>query len=101
MVPVPKSSTGTMMQWASGTGTTQTGTGTNSQRGTGTGTSQSGTGTTTSSSTVFAYFAPLSSVFMHRLFKNPKKRLMRVQIRVRLSEKCTINGGSNNHIRLV
>ena len=28
VVPVPKSGTGTMMQWASGTGTTQTGTGT-------------------------------------------------------------------------
>ena len=46
MVPVPKSSTGTMMQWESGTGPTQTGTGTNRQRGTGTGTSQIGTGTT-------------------------------------------------------
>ena len=38
VVPVP------MMQWASGTGTTQTGTGTN----------QSGTGTTASNSPVFA-----------------------------------------------
>ena len=90
MVPVPKSGTGTMMQWASGTGTTQTGTGTNWQRGTGTGTSQSGAGTTTSNSPVFAYFAPLSPVFIHRLFRDPKKRLMGVQIRMRLSEKCIV-----------
>ena len=90
MVPVPKSGTGTMMQWVSGTGTTQTSTGTNRQRGTGTGTSQSGTGTITSRSPVFAYFAPLSPVFIHRLFRNPKKRLMGVQIRMRLSEKRTV-----------
>ena len=45
-----------MMQWASGTGTTQAGTGTHWQRGTDTGTSQSGTGTTASSSPVFSYF---------------------------------------------
>ena len=56
-----------MLQRASGTGTTQTGTDTHWQRGTGTDTSQSGTGTTTSSSPVFAYFAPLSPVYMHRL----------------------------------
>ena len=73
MVPVQKSGTGTMMQWASGTGT-----------------SHSGTGTTTSSSPVFAYFAPLSLVFIHRLFRNPKKRLMGIQIRMRLSEKCIV-----------
>ena len=60
VVPVP------MLQRASGTGTTQTGTDTHWQRGTGTGTSQNGTGTTTSSSPVFAYFSPLSSVFIHR-----------------------------------
>ena len=67
VVPVP------MIQWASGTGTTQI-----------------GTGTTTFSSPVFAYFAPLSPVFLHRLFRNPKKRLMEVQIRMRLSEKRTV-----------
>ena len=64
VVPVP------MMQWASGTGTTE-----------------NGIGTTTSSNPVFAYFAPLSPVFIHRLFRNPKKRFMEVQIRMRLSEK--------------
>ena len=84
------SGTGTMMQWASDTGTTQTGTCTTRQRGTGTSTSQSGTGTTTSSSPVFSYFAPLSPLFIHRLFRNPKKRLMEVQIRMRLSEKRTV-----------
>ena len=49
-----------MLQRASGTGTTQTDTDTHLQRGT-------GTSTTTSNSPVFAYFAPLSPVFMHRL----------------------------------
>ena len=72
----PVGGTGTMMQWAISTGTTQTGTGTDWQRETGTGTSQGGTGTTTSSSPVFAYFAPLSPVFVYQLFRDPKKRLM-------------------------
>ena len=62
-----RSGTGTMMQWAISTGTTQIGTGTDWQWTTGTGTGQSGTGTTTSSCPVFAYFALLSPVFMHRL----------------------------------
>ena len=62
-----------MMQWAIDIGTTQTGTYTDWQRGTGTGTSQGGTGTTTSSSPVFAYFAPLSPVFIPRMFRDPKK----------------------------
>ena len=35
-------------------------------------------------------FAPLSFVFVYRLFRDPKKRLIGVQIRMRLSEKCTI-----------
>ena len=82
--------TGTRMQWAIGTGTTQTGTGTDWQWITGTGTGQSGTGTTTSSSPVFAYFALLSLVFVYQLFRDPKKRLMGVQIRMRLSEKRTV-----------
>ena len=83
------SGTGTIMQWAIGTGTAQTGTGTDWQwiTGTGTGTGQSGTGTTSSSSPVFACFAPLSPVFVYQLFRDPKKRLMGVQIRMRLSEK--------------
>ena len=66
------SGTGTRMQWAIGIGTTQIGTGTEWQwiTGTGTdqsgtGTDQSGTGTISSSSPVFAYFAPLSPVFIH------------------------------------
>ena len=84
------SGTGTGMQWAIGTGTTQTGIGTDWKWMTGTGTGQSGTGTTPSNSPVFAYFAPLSPVFIHRLFKDPKKRLTRVQIRMRLSEKRTV-----------
>ena len=90
------SGTGTRMQWAIGTGTTQTGTGTGTGTGTdwqwitGTDTGQSGTGTTTSNSPVFAYFAPLSPVFVYQLFRDPKKRLMGVQIRMRLSEKRTL-----------
>ena len=69
----PVGGTGTRMQWAIGTGTTQTGTGTDWQWITGTGTSQSGTGTTTSSSPVLTYFCTVSPVFMHRLFRDPKK----------------------------
>ena len=84
------SGTDTMMQWAIGTGTTQTGTGTDWQWITGIGTGQSGTGTTTSSNPIFAYFAPLSPIFVYQLFRDPKKRLMGVQIRMRLSEKRTV-----------
>ena len=78
------------MQWAIGTGTAQTGIGTDWKWMTGTGTGQSGTGTTTSSSHVFAYFAPLSPVFIPRIFRDPKKLLMRVQIRLELGEKRII-----------
>ena len=35
-------------------------------------------------------FAPLSPVFIHRLFRDPKKRLMGVHIRMRLSQKRTV-----------
>ena len=35
-------------------------------------------------------FTPLSFVFVYRLFRDPKKRLIGVQIRMRLSEKRTI-----------
>ena len=35
-------------------------------------------------------FASLSFVFVYRLFRDPKKRLMGVQIRMRLSEKRTV-----------
>ena len=51
-----RSGTGTRMQWAIGTGTTQTDTGTDWQWIIGTGTGQSGTGTTTSSSPALTYF---------------------------------------------
>ena len=97
------SGTGTGMQWAIGTGTAQTGTGTDWQWITCTGTGQSGTGTSGSSSPVFSYFAPLSLVFIHRLFRDPKKRLMGVQIRMRLSEKCIVPRrlGEAGDIRLV
>ena len=61
VVPVPKSGTGTLMQWASVIGTTQIGTSTNRQRGTGTGTGQSGTSTTTSSNFVLTYFCTVKS----------------------------------------
>ena len=67
------SGTGKGMQWAIDTGT-----------------GQSGTDTTTSSSPVFAYFALLSPVFVYQLFRDPKKLLMGVQIRMRLSEKRTV-----------
>ena len=74
------SGTGTMMQWAIGTGTTQTGTGTNWQwiTGTGTvqsgtGTVQSGTGTTTSSSPVLTYFCTVNSRIRIPMFRDPKK----------------------------
>ena len=39
-------------------------------------------------------FAPLSFVFVYRLVRDPKKRLMGVQIRMRLSEKRTIRFAS-------
>ena len=39
-----------------------------------TSTSQSGTGTTASYNLKLAYFAQLSPVFIHRLFRNPKKQ---------------------------
>ena len=74
------SCTGTGMQRAIGTGTAQTCTGTDWQWITCTGIGQSGTGTSCSSSPVFAYFAPLSLVFMYQLFRDPKKRLIGVQI---------------------
>ena len=67
VVPVP------MVQRASGTGTTQSGTGTHWQCGTSTGTSQSGTGITASCNPVFACYAILSLVFVHRLFRDSNK----------------------------
>ena len=67
------SGTGTMMQWAIGTGTTQTGTGIDWQWITGTGTGQSGTGTTTSSSPVLTYFCTVKSRIRISMFRDPKK----------------------------
>ena len=69
----PVGGTGTMMQWETGTGTTQTGTSTHWQWMTGTGTSQNGTGTTTSSNPDLTYFALVSPVFVPRMFRDPKK----------------------------
>ena len=43
---------------------------------------QSGTGTGASNNPVFVPFAPLSLVFVHRLFRDPNKGLMGVHIRV-------------------
>ena len=65
--------TGTMMQWAIGTGTTQTGTGTDWQWITGTGTGQSGTDTTISSSPVLTYFCTVKSRIRILMFRDPKK----------------------------
>ena len=75
-----------MKQWAIGTGTTQTGTGTDWQWITGTGTDQSGTGTTTSSSPVLTYFFIVKSRIRIVMFRDPKKLIMGVQIRIELSE---------------
>ena len=90
------------MQRRSGTGTTQSGTDTHWQKRTGIGTSPSGigtgpsgigtgpsgtstgpsgTGTDASNNLVFAYYAPLSLVFVHLLFRDPNKGLMGVHIR--------------------
>ena len=68
-----RSGTGTMMQWAIGTGTTQTGTDTDWQWIIGTGTGQSGIGTTTSSSLVLTYFCTVKSrirILMFRALRN-------------------------------
>ena len=67
VVPVP------MMQWASGSGT-----------------SQSGTGTTASSNLNLAYFCTVKSRIRTQLFRDPKKLLMGVQIKIELSEKRTV-----------
>ena len=71
------------MQWASGTDT-------HWQYGTGTGTSQSGTGTTASSNLNLVYFCTVKSCIPTRLFRDPKKLLLGVQIKIELSEKRTV-----------
>ena len=81
---------GTRMQWAIGTGTAQSGIGTDWQWVTGTGTGQSGTGTTTSSSLVLTYFCTVKSRIRVPTFRDPKKLIMGVQIRIELSEKRTV-----------
>ena len=85
-----RSGTGTHCVKDKCTGTTLSGTGTHWQCGTGTGTSQSGIGTTASYNPGFACYAILSPVFVHRLFRDPNKGLMGVQIGMKLSEKCTV-----------
>ena len=67
VVPIPT------MQWASGTGT-----------------SQFGTGTTASNNLNLPYFCTVKSRIRTRLFRDPKKRLMGVQIKIELSEKRTV-----------
>ena len=52
------------------------------KRRSGTGTNLIGTGTDAFSNPVFAYYALLSLVFVHRLFRDPNKGLMGVHIRV-------------------
>ena len=74
------SGTGTKMHWAIGTGTAQTGTGTG----------QSGTSTTTSGSPVLTYFCTVKSRIRIPMFRDPKKLIMGVQIRIELSEKRTV-----------
>ena len=82
-----RSGTGIMMQWAIGIGTTQTGTDIDWQWITGTGTGQSGIGTTTSSNPILTYFCTVKSRICIPMFRDPKKRIMGVQIRIELSEK--------------
>ena len=78
------------MQWASGTGAHwQCGTGTGTSQ-SGTDTSQSCTGTTASCKPIFACYVILSPVFVHRLFTDPNKLLVGVQIRMGLSEKRNV-----------
>ena len=48
---------------------------------------QSGTGTTASYNLKLAYFCTVKSCIHTRLFRNPKKQLMGVQIEIKLSEK--------------
>ena len=52
------------------------------QRGIGTGIEQRGTGTGASNNPVFVALALLSLIFVHRLFRDPNKGLMRVHIKV-------------------
>ena len=52
------------------------------QRGIGIGTEQGGTGTDAPNNPIFAYFAHLSLIFVHRLFRDLNKGLMGVHIRV-------------------
>ena len=66
------------------------GTGTHCQKSSSTDTGPSGTGTDASNNTVFVSLALLSLVFVHRLFRDPNKRLMGVQIRMKVSEKRTV-----------
>ena len=51
---------------------------------------QSGIGTDASSNPIFVPLALLNFIFVHRLFKDPNKGLMGVQIRMKLSEKRTV-----------
>ena len=77
LVPVP------MKQWASGTGTTQLEPVPIGSKGL--------VPVPLLPTTLFFHiFASLSFVLVYRLFRDPKKRLIGVQIRMRLSEKRTV-----------
>ena len=79
------SGTGTGMQRAIGTGTAQTGTGTDHS-----GTDHSGTGTTNSNNPVLTCFRTVKSRIRIPMSRDPKKQIMGVQIRIELSDKCTV-----------
>ena len=51
---------------------------------------RSGTGTTTSNSFFLTYFCTVKSRIRIPMFRDPKKRIMGVQIRIELSEKRTV-----------
>ena len=71
-----------IVQRGIGIGTKSWGTVPIHQSGIGTGTEQGGTNTGASDNPVFVPLALLSLVFVHRLFRDPNKGLMRVYIRV-------------------
>ena len=84
------SCTGTGMQWATCTGTGQGCTGTSMQQETCTDTGQGCTGRGCSSSPVLICFHFVKSRIRIPMSRDPKKRLMGVQLRLELGEKCTV-----------
>ena len=84
------SCTGTSMQWVTYTGTGQGCTGTGMQWATCTGTGQRCIGTDCSSSPVLTCFRAVKSRICIPMYRDPKKLIMGVQIRIELSEKRTV-----------